>query len=696
MQNLPISLRCAPPIRLNRQAAVCRPLGAIASVIIVSCLTFSSQAFGQQASTIELSPLVAESSFLSAADPAKEISVVLALPLGDSQGAADFARRVSDPKDQLFRHFITPEEFAARFGANQADYAALKEWVTANGLQISQESVARSLLTVRGTVAQFQDLFRTQLNSYRSPDGREFYSAGIEPTIPNTISSKVEGVIGLTESRQFAPLAKVYKRFGEEPLTPAVRTETAGGTGPGGAYAASDLRAAYFIPAFGGATPQTVAVFEQGGFHQSDVDQYLDRMHLPNRPVTFVGVNGYDGSVNYDLVELEAVLDIDMVIGINPNVKEVLVYEDGKDSFQVALLDALEQVAKDNKAQNLSISYGQDERQQGKSAIKAENTALIQLASQGITVLVSAGDDGAYGRSGTAFIPAHLEAPDPGSQPYVTSVGGTTLFTFANEAYLQEEVWNDLGFSDGATGGGVSSYWPIPTWQSPSLVTGNGGSPTKRNVPDVAAVGNPLTGVAVYSKINGGWIQTGGTSVSAPIWAGYISILNAGLQYSGVGAGVGFFNPTWYGLSVRYGNPLDVVDGTNGNAQIFGTAGYPAGPGYDNCTGLGSLWGGGFAFILLTNGSQQGTPPGLVNDLSSETTESSVRFFWKHTSGATAYVVNVILYINDYPTIGQQTYFTKGETLEVKGLRPKTIYEADVATVNASGSAVRGLLFKTK
>jgi hypothetical protein len=192
-------------------------------------------------------------------------------------------------------------------------------------------------------------------------------------------------------------------------------------------------------------------------------------------------------------------------------------------------------------------------------------------------------------------------------------------------------------------------------------------------------------------------IQIGGTSASAPIWAGYISILNAGLQYSGVGAGVGFFNPTWYGLfSARFGNPLDVVDGTNGNAQIYGTAGYPAGPGYDNCTGLGSLWGGGFAYILLTTGSQQGTPPGPINDLSSETTESSVRFFWKHTSGATAYVINVILYLNDNPTIGQQTYITKGETLEVKGLTPKTIYGANVATVNASGSAVRGLLFETK
>jgi subtilase family serine protease len=684
--------------RLVRNVSTCRQIGTIAFALIACSSIAPSRAIGQEGLRVDRSPMVAKSTVLSALDPAKQISVVLSLPLRDSQGAANLVKHISDPKDPLYGQFISPEQFAARFGANEADDVALKDWASANGLQITQESVARTLLTVRGTVDQFQTLFKTQINNYRSRDGKEFYSASIEPTIPSAISSRVSGVIGLNGSAQYAPLAKVYKTFGENPVTSADRTDTAGGTGPGGAYAASDLRTAYTVPAFGGAVPQTVAVFEQGGFYRSDVDKYLDRMSLPHRPVTFVPVNGYDGSVDDPGVELEAVLDIDMVIGINPDVKEVLVYEDGTDNFNVALLDALDQVATDNKAQTLSISYGLDEVQEGQSAMEAENTALTQLAAQGITVLVSAGDQGAYGRTGTNYSPAQLNVSDPSSQPYVTSVGGTTLYTYANELYLGEEVWNDLGVGDGATGGGVSAYWSIPSYQFSYRPGINGGSITMRNVPDVAAVGDPLTGVAVYSKINGGWIQIGGTSVSAPIWAGYLSILNAGFEYTGVAPRLGFFNPTWWLLFVNsYISPLDIIDGSNGNANLFGTAGYNAGPGYDNCTGWGSLWGAGLAFTLLTTGNQLQTPPGFLNGLHGDVDTSSIRLVWKPTSGATGYVIDVILLNSGGgATLSQQTYIAKGETLEVKGLFPKTTYEALVAAVNPGGSSASGLVFTTK
>jgi kumamolisin len=129
-------------------------------------------------------------------------------------------------------------------------------------------------------------------------------------------------------------------------------------------------------------------------------------MKLPDRPVKVIGVDGYDGHVNGTNVELEAVLDIDMVIGINPDVHEVLVYEDGNDAFPVALLDALDQVATDNKAQVLSISYGQDEYLEGDTAMEAENTTLTQLGIQGVSVFASAGDNGAYGDTGSEFYPA--------------------------------------------------------------------------------------------------------------------------------------------------------------------------------------------------------------------------------------------------------------------------------------------------
>src|ERR1700722_9903266 len=382
MENLTTKNERTAAVRLIGNA-VWRRINARA-LTAFALLVLASGSLSAGAATIQLSPMVAKSALLSAVDSQKQISVILSLSLSDGKGAAEFVERVSNPKDPLYRQYLTPAEFAERYGANADDYAALKAWATANGLTIAHESMARTFLTVRGTAAQFQILFKTALNNYRSSAGQEFYSASVEPTIPDPIATKVTGVIGLTNSVQYAPLAKVHQTFGEDPIAPEIGTDTAGGTGPGGAYAASDLRSVYKIPHFGDVAPQTVAVFEQGGFFPSDVQKYLERMQLPDRPVKFVGVDGYNGSVNDLGIELQAVLDIDLVIGINPAVKEVLVYEDGIDPFGVALIDALDQVALDNKAEILGISYGNDEVTQGDSQLAAENTALTQLAAQGI------------------------------------------------------------------------------------------------------------------------------------------------------------------------------------------------------------------------------------------------------------------------------------------------------------------------
>ena len=647
------------------------------------------------AANINLSPKVAKSTILSAIDAGKQINVILSLPLGDSPGAAEFVQRVSNPKDPLYRKYLTPQEYAARYGANAGDYVALKKWATSNGLTVVHESLARTVLTVGGTAAQLQTLFKTQLNNYRAPDGKEFYSASVAPTIPDAIASKVTSVIGLTNSVQYAPLAKVYKTFGENADAPPIRTDVFGGTGPGGAYAPSDLRTAYRIPNFGAAVPQAVAVFEQGGFFKYDVETYLNQMKLPHPAVSFVGVNGFSGYV-YDFgVELEAVLDIDMIIAINPKVQAVVAYEDGFDPFPVALLDALDQVAIDNKVQILSISYGVDEVEQGNDQLAAENTALTQLASQGITVLVSSGDNGAYGRTGTNNYPATLEAPDPGSQPLVTCVGGTSLTTGAKEVYVTEQAWNRLGSGNGATGGGVSSYWPIPSWQPSNITTFNGGSATYRNVPDVAAVGDPVTGVAVYSRPNGGWLQIGGTSASAPIWAGYLSIMNAGLEYIAGGQRLGFFNPTLYNVSWLY----SVLDGSNGNVGTFGTPGYNAGALYNNCCGLGSLWGGGFGFNILT-ANASGTPPDQISNLNVVPTQTSLKLTWSPTSGATGYTIWLDqlggggnLY---YSTLVAQTYVTQANKFELTNLLPNHPYDVKVAAVNQGGSTVTGIAIYTK
>jgi subtilase family serine protease len=185
-------------------------------------------------------------------DPAAEIIIQLTLPLSDRQGAYNLMKHVSTPGDPLYRHYTTAQEFAARFGANGADYATLRAWAVANGLSIVHESSARISLSLQGTVAQMQRLFKTQLNYYKASSGDQFYSASIEPTIPSEIASKVQKLVGLTGGVQKASLYKVGKTLGESPVTPEDRTDTAGGTGPGGSYSASDLRTAYQIPTFGG------------------------------------------------------------------------------------------------------------------------------------------------------------------------------------------------------------------------------------------------------------------------------------------------------------------------------------------------------------------------------------------------------------------------------------------------------------
>jgi subtilase family serine protease len=663
---------------------------AIACVGIVTSLTFAPcGAFAQPKSTMEISPSVAKSTLLSAMDPAKEITIQLALPLSDPKGEKEFTQSVANPKDPLFHHFITVQEFAARFGGNAADFAAVKAWAVANQLTILHESSIRTSLTVRGTVAKLQTLFKTQLSNYKSANGDEFYSASVTPSIPDEIASKIYGVVGLTGGVQKAPLYKMGMVLGETPRTAGIHTDSVGGSGPGGTYAPKDLKTAYQIPTFGDVTPQTVAVFEQGGIVKDDITTFEKHYGLPAVPVTVTGVGGSDTKPN-DGTIIEVDLDIQTIIGINPSVKKIQVYvaDYNTTPFSIGLVDTFDAVAA-SPPDVLSVSYGTDEVTQGGVAIQNEAAALAAAIDAGVAVVISAGDDGAYGRTGTDSKPATLNVSDPGSQPDATCVGGTTLFTGPGAQYYGEEVWNDLGIGDGATGGGVSVYQELPFYQddyshdTSSLVTLNGGSATARNVPDVAALADPLTGVGVYTKAAGGWVQIGGTSLSAPIWAAYLSIVNAGFDYLynfkaapevGNFDGVLYYTATNY-YTTNYSSPAGalypVLDGSNGNLDLYGAAGFNAGEYYNNCAGLGSLWGP-YAFQLLTLVAGDTAPPAVIVKAVPATT--SAKISWDKSAGATGYVVFAQLYeyngnIGEYQaTYGAQTTITKTTDAELKGL----------------------------
>lgn len=681
-----------------------RLFGALVFVeLLFIALLFTSRNGLAAAATIDVSPLVSKSTLVAPVDGNQQISVLLALPSSDPAGLAGFVHHVSAPGDPLYRQYLTPEQFAQKFGGNADDYAYLKTWATASGLQVAQEAVSRVNLVVRGSVARLENLFKTQLNTYQAPDGQTFYSASMPPTVPAEIASKVSGVIGLTSGKPLAPMVKVAKTLGENPLVRSdkIRTDTAGGTGPGGTYNAKDLRTAYTIPTFGNLSKSTVvAIFEQGGYKVSDTDVYFQKNNLPRVKQTPVAVDESPIKVEY-AIELEACLDIDTVVGINPDVAEVRVYIDdyNNDPFNVAMPAAITAVANDNKASILSISYAQDEGWQGNNAMNAENTALQQCAAEGITVLAASGDDGAFGASGVLYyVPYNV--CDPASQPYVTGVGGTTLFTGADEAFIEEQVWNDLlGAGGGATGGGISSYWSIPTYQTPSefplYTTLNGGSSTMRNVPDVAAVGDPLTGVGIYVKDEGGWVQVGGTSLSCPLWAGYLSTINAAFSYAGIG-NLGFINPVLYDLGAELQVTgadwfNDVYEGSNGYDVPNSTLpGYANAQGYSNTTGAGSMWGNGLASQLLVSQSRPGTPPRNFWFNTPIVKRTSFEINWVVSNGANAYVMG--LYNQDSGTF--EAFVTKETKLKVDGLIPNATYYLYGWSINASGAFETITLFQ--
>ncbi len=609
--------------------------------------------------------------------PGRRITIALVLPSRDPQGAANFVAHVGALGDELYHQYLTPTDYARRFGANADDYAALVAWARANGLTPGETYTSRTVLPVSGTVAALQAALGVTFHDYTKTSGETFYAADQTARLPAEIAGKISSVLGLSDYGHFRPLV--------EKLAANVKPNESG-TGPGNAFSASDLRAIYNVrPQFFAQKTQILGVFEQGGFARADVTTYLDAMKIAPVPITVRGVDGYGGAINDPDVELEAVLDIDMQLAMNPVARRIVVYEDGTDSFQVALLDSLSAMATDKAVKSISISYGQDEAEQGSAAIAAENTVLTQLAAQGQAVFVSAGDSGAYGDE-----PPGLNVADPASQPLVTSVGGTTLFTGAGETYGGEETWNDIGLGAGATGGGISSVWSIPGYQlsygSP-VTTGNGGSATYRNVPDVASVANPFTGVAVYSKLNGGWVTVGGTSVSAPLWAGVYSLANAASEGLGLGA-LGFANPEIYALAggLQYFSPdfNDVFDGTNGDPAVYGVSGFNAGYYYDNTTGWGSFNANNLALDLALYPINFGSnPPALPSTPSAAATATSISLSWTAAKGDKAFLVQLFL---DTPSrTALPPVLVSTDSYTFTGLTPNTYYEVLVQPVSKGG-----------
>jgi kumamolisin len=629
----------------------------------------------------------------AAGDPI--VTVDIALTLARPIDAAIYARRVSTPGDPLRGKYLTAAQFADRFGPTFADDHAVTAWAKSAGLRVHEVGAGRSLISVTGHASRLAAAFGVGFSYFKRTDGTMMRTATTAPSMPADVASKVAGVVGLSEAAQFVPLVE------RRPIGAGLNPQY-GGTGIGSGFAPSDFRTAYQIPQPAVAGPkEVVAVYEQGGFYPSDIATFTAANHLPDVPAVVRPVNGYGGGVDNPNIELEAVLDIETLIGVNPGIKKILVYEDG-DDFSVSLLDSLSAMASDQLASVISISYGLDENIQGTTALAAEGTVLTQMAAEGQEVLVSSGDGGAYGDDPFGFYGSVTNVEDPGSQPFVTSVGGTALYTTRTQTYAGEEAWNDLGIQLGSTGGGVSSYWALPSYQDlPNVSTThsafyhNGGSDTFRNEPDLAADASPVTGASIYSGMNGGWLVVGGTSLSAPMWAGIVSLYDQLQQIAGVGH-VGFFNPAFYNYAGSYaainGIFNDVRDGSNGNPNEYRAPGFSAGFGWDNVSGIGSMaTGAGMFSGLLYNAIGTTAPPATPTHLVGTVSGTTATIHWAPSAGATGYMVYAIdpynhAYVTEVPTTGT--------VATVTGLTTKNVYYVfEVDALSPTGQAISSALY---
>jgi kumamolisin len=308
------------------------------------------------------------------------------------------------------------------------------------------------------------------------------------------------------------------------------------------------------------AAGQTIGIIELGGgFEQADLDAYFETLGQKTPKVIAVpvgtGTNSPDGP---DGADREVMLDIEVAAAVAPGASIVVYFAPNTDQ---GFVDAIAQAVHDtkNKPSVISISWGSAEINWTPQAMTALDAACQSAAALGVTITVASGDNGSS--DGVNDDKDHVDFP--ASSPHVLACGGTRLVG-SGSTISQETVWNDPG--GGATGGGISSFFPRPNWQA------NANTKDGRGVPDVAGDADPETGYII--RVDGKTVVIGGTSAVAPLWAGLIAVAN---QQNGKPAG--FIQPAIYAARNKSAF-RDIVQGNNGS--------FDAGSGWDACTGLGS------------------------------------------------------------------------------------------------------------
>jgi subtilase family serine protease len=517
----------------------------------------------------------------------EQLQLDLVLSVRDEAGLEALLAGLYDPNSPYFRQFLTVEQFTERFGPTQADYDTVVQFAQANGLQVVGGTRHGLDVQVKGAVGSVEQAFHVNIRTYQHPtENRIFYAPDTEPVA--NLSVSLWHVTGLDNyalpKQRYSQRADGVQSSSVAAMaggvTPMVATPTANtGSGPSASFYGSDMRAAYYGGTALTGAGQHVALLEFSGANLDDVTTYFKNAGQINTvPISLISADGTSTACNYTAAggkcdDTEQTLDITQALGMAPGLAGLEVYVGSSDT---AILSAL--TTHSPLASTIGCSWGWG----------ADPTVLDpyfkKMAAQGQSFLAASGDDATWSNTNTAW---------PADDAYVTSVGGTDLVTTgAAGAWKSETAWAD-------SSGGISTTGTlIPTWQQlPGVITtANKGSLVYRNGPDVAANANWT--FYVCSNQQGCTANSyGGTSFAAPMWAGYLALVNQQLAARG-SASVGFINPTIYaaGITSSYSTYFhDITSGTAGSNSAIA--------GYDLVTGWGSPNGQGLINLLTGTAS---------------------------------------------------------------------------------------------
>ncbi len=495
---------------------------------------------------------------------AQSMHLVLTLPLRNQSELDEFLKNLYDPSSAYFHQFLTVEDFTSLFGPTQADYDTVIHFAEANGLTVTGTSRNRLNVEVTGSVGSIQKALNITLGVYQHPtENRTFFAPDREPS-PN-LSVRLWHIAGLDNFSLPHP-AGLHKRVGP-------KSDATTGSGPSASFLGSDMRAAYYGGTALTGAGQSLGLLEFEGTDLADLTTYFTNAHQTNNvPITLKSTDGSSTSCKEPSCDdTEQTLDMTQAIGMAPGLSSLVVYVGNSGE---SIFNAMATASPLNFQLSSSWTYTPADP-------NTENPFFQEFAAQGQNLFQAAGDSGEW-KTNSAIWPA--------DDVFITSVGGTDLVTSgAGGAWSSETAWVDGG-------GGISpNKFAIPSWQTTAAAGCSACSKTLRNGPDVSANAN-FTFYVCADQTTCTANEYGGTSFAAPMWAGYLALINQQSVANGHKT-LGFINPLIYPIAAGSSYTTDFHDITSGSNGASATTGF------DLATGLGSPNGVALITALAGGGS---------------------------------------------------------------------------------------------